>query len=181
MDAKTLCLAALALHDASGYEIKKLFEQAFSHFQGAGFGSIYPALSKLTEEGLARCREERQDRRPTRKVFSLTKQGQARLIQTLIETEPDERYRSDFLLLVFLGHLLPTPRLAQVLDGQMENLRAEIAHLENLGPDEAPTAGMRFTLRYGIAAKRARLDLIAAERDRLLDEHRNEHNVADAR
>jgi hypothetical protein len=111
----------------------------------------------------------------------LTKQGQARLIQTLIETEPDERYRSDFLLLIFLGHLLPTPRLAQVLDGQMENLRAEIAHLENLGPDEAPTAGMRFTLRYGIAAKRARLDLIAAERDRLLDEHRNEHNVADAR
>ena len=35
---------------ASGYEIKKAFEQSFSHFQAASYGSIYPALAKLTED-----------------------------------------------------------------------------------------------------------------------------------
>ena len=177
MDVKTLCLAALALQEASGYEIKKLFEQVFSHFQGAGFGSIYPALSQLTSEGLARYREEHQAKRPTRKVFSLTDRGLERLVSALMQAEPDERYRSDFLLLVFLAHLLPTERLAEVLDGQMNNLKQEIEHLQGVAESQSPSAGMRFTIRYGIAAKRARLEFIVAERDRLLAQHRREREA----
>ena len=53
MDARTLCLGALELGDASGYEIKKLYEEGdLSHFYAVGFGSIYPALTRLVE-GLA--------------------------------------------------------------------------------------------------------------------------------
>ena len=56
MDVKTLCLGVLCEHwgKASGYEIRKLLKEegAFSHFVDAGYGSIYPALNKLSDEGL---------------------------------------------------------------------------------------------------------------------------------
>ena len=40
MDVKTLCLGVLTLGDASGYEIRKQFEEGpFAHFFGASYGS----------------------------------------------------------------------------------------------------------------------------------------------
>ena len=52
MDAKTLCLGALSRGDASGYEIKKAFEEGpLSHIHEASFGAIYPALTRLDEQG----------------------------------------------------------------------------------------------------------------------------------
>ncbi len=75
MDVKTLCLGVLSMGDASGYEIKKVFENAFSHFYVAGFGSIYPALAELTREGLVVCSDIEQEKRPAKKVYQLTEKG----------------------------------------------------------------------------------------------------------
>ena len=65
MDVRTICLAILTRGDATGYEIKKLFEDGgYRHFVEASFGSIYPALNRLTEEGLVSVRAEAQEKRP---------------------------------------------------------------------------------------------------------------------
>ena len=64
MDVKTLCLGVLTEGDRTGYEIKQRFEEAFNHFFGAGFGSIYPALAELTRRGLVTC-ESVETRRST--------------------------------------------------------------------------------------------------------------------
>ena len=59
MDVKILCLGVLSRGEASGYEIKKAFEEGpFSHFHQASFGSIYPALNALSAEGLVACRAQ---------------------------------------------------------------------------------------------------------------------------
>ena len=51
MNVRTLCLGVLSFGDATGYEIKKMAEDGlFSHFIEASFGSIYPALTKMTDE-----------------------------------------------------------------------------------------------------------------------------------
>jgi PadR family transcriptional regulator AphA len=58
MDVRTICLGILTRGDATGYEIKKLFEDdGYQHFVEASFGSIYPALNRLTEEGLVSVRQ----------------------------------------------------------------------------------------------------------------------------
>ena len=63
MDAKTLCLGALQFGDASGYEIKKMFEDGLlGHLHEASFGSIYPALTRLEEDGLATATAMAQDK-----------------------------------------------------------------------------------------------------------------------
>ncbi|MEM7464992.1 MAG: PadR family transcriptional regulator, partial [Pseudomonadota bacterium] len=52
MNVRTLILAILNKQDASGYEIKKLSSEGrFSYFVDISFGSIYPTLARLEEEG----------------------------------------------------------------------------------------------------------------------------------
>src|SRR3546814_13530763 len=76
MDAKTLCLGVLSRGAASGYEIKKAFEEGpFSHFHQASFGSIYPALNALSADGLVAGRAQAQQKRPAKKIYSLTPKG----------------------------------------------------------------------------------------------------------
>ena len=82
MDVKTLCLGVLTEGDKTGYEIKQRFEEAFSHFFGAGFGSIYPALAELSRQGLVTCQSVEQDKRPDKKVYSLTAAGQSACCST---------------------------------------------------------------------------------------------------
>ena len=80
MDVKTLCLGVLTEGDKTGYEIKRCFEEAFSHFFGAGFGSIYPALADLSRRGLVKklpCREC-----PVAVLVALSAAAETRLVAT---------------------------------------------------------------------------------------------------
>ena len=61
--------------EASGYDLKKEFESSFSHFFAAGYGSIYPALSSLADQGLVDCEEIPQDGKPDRKLYQITVAG----------------------------------------------------------------------------------------------------------
>ena len=97
MDIKTLCLGILSLGDATGYEIKKIgAEGSFSFFSEASYGSIYPALGKLMEEGLVTCRAMAQDKRPDKKVYSLTESGREELTISLRKDPDPDKNRSEF-------------------------------------------------------------------------------------
>lgn len=100
MQTKTLCLGALSFKEGTGYDIKKLFEAAFSHFQNASYGSIYPALRQLEADGLVTCRVQPGDKHPDKKLFTLTQAGATRLAEELASTPATERIRSDFLALL---------------------------------------------------------------------------------
>jgi PadR family transcriptional regulator, regulatory protein AphA len=171
MDISNLCLGTLCLTDASGYEIKKMFEESFSHFQAVSFGSIYPALAKLSEQGLVSYREETQEKRPTKKVFSITSEGRRHFFDKLMQTEPAEQYRSDFMVLMMFAHLLPPQRLEEVMQTQIGQVSAELEILKDISEGCCElTPGMRFTLEYGIAANTAVLELMQRRHKPLLQE-----------
>lgn len=171
MNTSHLCLGILCLGDASGYEIKKAIERTFSHFQATSYGSIYPALAKLTEQGLVSFHEQAQEKRPTKKVFTLTQAGRAHFFQTLMSTEPTEQHRSDFLFLMMFAHLLPTQQNRALLERQTAHLQGELEVLERIIQEcETLTPGMRFTLEYGIAANQALLRLMRKRSSALLRE-----------
>jgi len=173
MHVKTLCLGALCLGDATGYDIKKLFEAAFNHFHHASFGSIYPALKQLEKEGLVSCRVEPGSRHPTRNLYSATDEGRAEFAAALAGTEPNEDIRSEFLVLLFFAHLLPTDILEQKLDQVEQRYESQLAYLEMLRRESDTTAGIRLTIEIGIAASRAKLDTLRRHRDALLKQHRD--------
>src|SRR6202012_6279642 len=115
MDVRTICLGILSRGDATGYEIKKLFDDdGYQHFVEASFGSIYPALNRLTAEGLVSVREEAQDKRPDRKVYSITPEGRSAFFASLMKPLPEDKHRSSFAFAMLFAHLLPQSRVAEL-------------------------------------------------------------------
>jgi len=189
LDVKTLCLGVLSQGDKTGYEIKKCFEECFKHFFIAGFGSIYPALAELTKRELVRVRDVEQNGRPDKKVYSLTGAGWQALRDELAAAEPRHKVRSEFLVLMYFGHLLPPERLIHVLDSMISQWESllwdEIAQVERNHAEagaEPLTPGMRFAVGYGHAVLTAALAYCRRHRDQLLRELAdNMPDAADAR
>jgi len=164
MDVRSMCLGLLAFGDASGYEIKKEFEQGPSrHFMDASFGSIYPALTKMTEEGLLECRMEPQEKRPDKKVYSITDKGRASLDSVLIGPIGADKVKSEFSFAMMFADRLPRSRVKDLIDKQIHFVRDCVRELEEteVGNDNA---GASFVRRYGIAINKAQADFLERNR-----------------
>ena len=170
MDVKTLCLGVLTEGERTGYEIKRCFEQGFSHFFVAGFGSIYPALADLSRRGLVACRSVAQDGRPHKKVYSITAAGERALIRELMRTPPRHKVRSEFLVLIYFAHLLPPHRLAAIVDQMIAKWEPALAEIERCASAEQLSPGMRFAAGYGRAVIGAALAYVRANKDDLVRE-----------
>lgn len=164
MDVRTICLGILTRGDATGYEIKKLFDDdGYQHFVEASFGSIYPALSRLTQEGLVLVREELQEKRPDRKVYSITEAGRAAFRGALLKPLPEDKHRSPFVFAMLFSHHLPQPRVAEMMDAYIAQSEEKLAQL--MTPKPVPqTEGERFVTGFGRAVYIAMLNFLHAHR-----------------
>jgi PadR family transcriptional regulator AphA len=172
MDVKTLCLGVLTEGNKSGYEIKRCFEEAFSHFFVAGFGSIYPALAELSRSGSVTCKSVEQEGRPDKKVYSLTPAGKRMLIDELLITSPRHKVRSEFLVLMYFAHLLPPTRLAAIIDERIAQWELTVAEIDACPASDGvhTSPGMRFARGYGRAVIGAALAYVRANKARLVEE-----------
>ena len=167
MNVKTLCLGILHFGDATGYEInKKASEGEFSHFIEASYGSIYPALMRLTEDGLVTWREEHQPGKPARKIYSITVAGSAALIAALGEQPRPDVFKSEFLFLSLFVDLIGETHLQRAIDMRMELHRTEIARLKEAA-GRCQERGSQFAIGYGIALGEAAIAYLANARSHL--------------
>ncbi len=164
MDVKTLCLGVLVLGDASGYEIKKHFEEGpFSHFHAAGFGSIYPALGVLLADGLVTCTEMAQEGRPDKKVYSITEEGRRAFRRELHKAPSQDNYRSEAIFMMFFGDLLDPDHLDDVYQRHLAINRAKVDYLSD--PQCTATArGRQFVHGLGLAVSSAIVDYMEANK-----------------
>ncbi len=171
MDAKTLCLGVLMLGDASGYEIKKQFEEGpFAHFHATGFGSIYPALRGLFDDGHVTCATTVQDGRPDKKVYSITESGRAALRRALHARPAPDSFRSDVLFMLFFAELMDPSHARAVFDRYLAVYREQVARMEGVCTDGSPEIGpgRRFVRGLGLAIYRAVAEHMDAHRDDFL-------------
>lgn len=161
MDIKTVCIGLLTFGEASGYEIKKLFEDGtFNGVFDASFGSIYPALTRLAQDGLVVCREEEQSGRPDKKVYSITPAGRAHFIAELSRGIQPEKARSEFLISMIFAHLLPTDIALRYVGQTLDDYRAALARLHIAQEDPATRAmpNLQFAIGLGLAKLTAAID-----------------------
>jgi PadR family transcriptional regulator AphA len=164
MDVRTICLGILTRGDATGYEIRKTFEDGgLQHFVEASFGSIYPALGRLTEEGLVSVREESQEKRPDRKVYSITSEGRSMLLNTLMRPLAEDRHRSPFMFAMLFADLLPGSRVQSLIDGYIGQSEQRRTQLEQKACDEL-MPGERFAIGLGHTIYTAVLEFLRAHR-----------------
>lgn len=157
MDVRTLCLGILSLGDATGYEIKKMVaEGSFSFFSEASYGSIYPALTKLMDEGQVTCNTQAQDKRPDKKIYSLTPEGKLTLEASLRHDPGPDKNRSEFLAAILFAEAVSPDRVNDLLDDRIREHKQKINALSALLEEEMTTAS-RFVVEYGISMQRAAL------------------------
>ena len=179
MDVKTLCLAVLSKGEASGYEIKKAFEEGpFAHFQTASFGAIYPALARLTEEHMVTLTEHAQDGKPDKKMYRLTAAGQDALLATLEISPGPDQIRSDLLFLLFFAEHLQPKRIHALIDSRIAYYHEALAHLDELDEQEPCDIGHGFVRGFGRTVYRAAADYLEANRDHLIAEVSEQHRHA---
>jgi DNA-binding PadR family transcriptional regulator len=65
-------LAALLEGEASGYQLAKRFDVSVANFWSATPQQLYRELDRIEADGLVRARLVRQQRRPDKRVFTLT-------------------------------------------------------------------------------------------------------------
>lgn len=172
MDVKTVCLGMLTDGAASGYDLKKQFESTFGHFFAAGYGSIYPALSALADEGLVSCEQVPQEGKPDRKVYEITNDGTQFLLKALENSAPSHKVRSEFLATLCFAHLMPNEQIESVLNNRVEEceeVERAISDIEKSCASEWPP-GMHFVAGFGRAMTHAIKTYVEENRHLLTDD-----------
>lgn len=168
MDTRTTCLGVLAMGDASGYEIRKHFDEGpFSHFADGGYGSIYPALTKLTAEGLLTCTAQSQDGRPDKKVYRITAAGRRALLDAMHRMPGEDKFRSDFLFIMFFADHQEPDWVAQVIDARIAYYREKLDRMQDCAhacEAAGPMAGAKLVHGYGMAVYQAALEYLETNR-----------------
>ena len=142
MDIKTLCLGVLTEADASGYEIHKAFEEGpFAHIHTASFGSIYPALNGLLAAGLVEARDIEQDKRPDKRIYSITDAGKAGFTASLQRQPAADKVRSDILFMLYFAEHLPREHLAGIIDARIAWYQDCLVRMEACGLENDVPAG----------------------------------------
>ena len=75
MSLRDAVLAALPEGESSGYDLAKDFDASVANFWMATPQQLYRELDRLAEQGLIQARVVHQERRPNKRMFSLTDAG----------------------------------------------------------------------------------------------------------
>lgn len=167
MNIRTICLAILAHGEASGYDLKKNWEGGpFGAMGGASFGSIYPTLAKLEQDGLVASREETQHGKPPRRVYALTAAGSKIFLDEMSAPPEPDVFRSHFGIIALCAPFLPRDTIARAIDERLRQQRAEVAQLEPLiaTEDQKPVG---WLVEWGVSQFRNEIAFLEANRSRI--------------
>jgi PadR family transcriptional regulator, regulatory protein AphA len=144
-------LGFLSWGPRSGYAIKRIVDRSTRFFWAASFGSIYPQLRRLEEEGLIEGAEDPTGARQ-RKIYRLTPAGREALEAWLRSAGSGWELRDAGLLRVFFASVLPPAEAtAAVRDLGAEHQRT-VDVLREVREDPArPRGGYpELVLEFGI-------------------------------
>ena len=91
-------LAAVLEGEVSGYQLAKRFDVSVANFWSATPQQLYRELERLEAEGLLRGRMVEQERRPNKRVFTLTDAGRAELHTFIAQPTRPTAIRDDLLV-----------------------------------------------------------------------------------
>jgi DNA-binding PadR family transcriptional regulator len=153
MNLRAVLLGFLTRGDLTGYELKGAMDESVGFFFGASYGSIYPALRGLEEEGFVRSTLVVQSDRPNKKVYSLTPEGRAYFLDALDESPAKDSFRSEFLMQLFFGRHQDPERVLALIEDHRASLRSSLERLRRTEEEirEIPQARYGLMcLRYGL-------------------------------
>ena len=155
-------LGLISFGEMSGYDVKRFADRSIGYFFWSPASSqIYAELRRLRSLGYVREREVQQERRPDKRLYRITRDGEQAL-QTWLK-RPDiapDMSKSPFLLKLFFGRLTPVETLIPQLEERRRQAQESLAQFEETERHIADREDNFFpylTLKCGIAHARANL------------------------
>jgi DNA-binding PadR family transcriptional regulator len=128
-------LAALLEGEASGYQLAKRFDVSVANFWSATPQQLYRELDRLESEELVRARLVRQQRRPDKRVFTLTDAGRAELHSyTGVPAKP-VAMRDELLVKLQAVDVGDAHAVAKEVMARLDRARAKLAGYDRLLAD----------------------------------------------
>ena len=155
-------LGLISFGEMSGYDLKQLADRSIGHFFWSPASSqIYAELRRLTSLGYITEREVKQERRPDKRLYRITPDGEEALRRWLEGGRVvRDAHKSLLLLKLFFGRLTSPSILATQLEErrlQMQQNLAEFEETERYLEDKEHSFYPYLTLKSGIAHAHADL------------------------
>ncbi|MGW6056323.1 PadR family transcriptional regulator [Streptomyces sp. NPDC055189] len=153
MSLKYAVLAALLEGESSGYDLAKIFDVSVSNFWSATPQQLYRELERLAGDGLIDARVVQQERRPNKRMFTLTATGLRDLHAFAAEPPRPIAIRDELMVKVQAMDGADPAATRALIEERMEWSRGKLARYERLrrhllaGRDEAEY--LRDTERIG--------------------------------
>ncbi|SDT34832.1 PadR family transcriptional regulator [Actinoplanes derwentensis] len=100
MALRNALLAALVDRESSGYDLAKQFRSSVANFWTCTPQQLYRELEKMETEGLLSARLVKQDKRPDKRIFSVTEAGRDALHAFSLRSPKPTTVRDELLIQV---------------------------------------------------------------------------------
>ena len=157
-------LGLLDHEDLTGYDIKKRIDGSLRYFWKGSFGSIYPALSSLEENGLIKKVKGKSSSAGREKiVYKITAAGRKNLLAWLSESKSSNSLKYETLLKLYFGGVADNEVSIATITEFEKEVEADLAVLntykKNLNKvlDERDHVFFYLTVTFGIETYEAYL------------------------
>ncbi|MFN2746524.1 PadR family transcriptional regulator [Bacillus sp. z60-18] len=161
----------------TGYEMKQMIDQSLNHFWKISYGQIYPALKHLADTGWVTAAPAAQDKKPDRKEYRITAEGQ-KALQSWLE-EPIKEIaaeKNEFLLKIFFSRQQERPATAEKVREYQRKLQERYVMYETIeqsilscGDHSTDAEYWLFTLDFGKRSTMAGIEWCEATIGRLVN------------
>jgi DNA-binding PadR family transcriptional regulator len=167
MALRNAVMAALLEGEASGYDLAKGFDASVANFWMATPQQLYRELERMASEGLITARVVEQERRPNKRLFSLTEAGME-AVRAYVAEPPGRptTIRDELLVKVQCADVGDIAAVRAAISERLEWATAKLARYERLRErlldgrtedayfTEAERVGPYLTLLRGMAFER---------------------------
>lgn len=157
-------LGLLSHEPMTGYGIKKRMDSTLKFFWGASYGSIYPTLNTLVEDGMVTKFETTENGRD-KVIYTITETGRERLKDWLGQPVEKDELRYETLLKLFFGseigaektceHVL---RFEEKIKRDLPLLKGAVYELERIKDTEKAHTYYMLTAMFGVKVYEAYLE-----------------------
>jgi DNA-binding PadR family transcriptional regulator len=154
-------LGLLTVMPMSGYDLGQTIRTSVGFFWNESYGQIYPNLKTLAAEGLVTSKTGRQEGKPERHIYSITRKGRERLAAWLAVAPQPEIPRNELLLKLFFGAQVPAEILIGYVEEMVERTRALVLKFTQTGDEVSAQQQYPDTPYWKMTARFGQLELEA--------------------
>ncbi|MEC0371334.1 PadR family transcriptional regulator [Paenibacillus chibensis] len=132
MSLKYGILGFLSKWEATGYDLKKEFDDFMSIFWHSHLSQIYPELGRLEQEGCIASRTLPQSGKPDKKMYSITEKGQQELMNWLLSPPETPKLKDSFLMQVSFMDNLPFEEVIFQLKAYQKEREQRLAKMKRI-------------------------------------------------